>query len=153
MKRFLDYSVQAEKVRLGPRVGHYIKNEETEIVKATEDAKYFLNTTDSSILTETDIDTSSSRLDLTLDEKLNAKLESLISKVESAEGIISWECKECKKIAGKKSNLKKHIEIHLGVTFSCKYCGNVFKTRNTLYSHMSSKCRKSKDEETQCDGI
>merc|ERR1719431_68667 len=115
-----------------------------------------MNTTDSSSLAENDvgeIDTSLVRFELTLDEKLNAKLESLISKVESAEGIISWECKECKKVASKKSNLKKHVEIHLGVTFSCKYCGNVFKTRNTLYNHMSTVCKKSKDEQTQCDVI
>ena len=155
-KSSYDSFERAEKVRLGQRKKNDIKNERTEIVKDSEDDKECINTTDSSILADNDvgeIDTSLVRLDLTLDEQLNAKLESLISKVESTEGIVSWECKECKKIANKKSNLKKHIEIHLGVTFSCKYCGNVFKTRNTLYSHMSTKCKKSKDEQAQCDII
>ena len=132
-KIFYDSYDQEEKVRLGEKVENNIKNERTETVKDSEDAREFTNTTESSILAENDVEEI---------EKLNAKLESLISKVESTEGTVSWECKECKKIANKKSNLKKHIEIHLGVTFSCKYCGNVFKTRNTLYSHMSSKCKK-----------
>merc|ERR1719431_732786 len=45
MKSFQDYSVQAEKERLGQRLGQFIKNEGTEIVKATEDTKYFMTTT------------------------------------------------------------------------------------------------------------
>ena len=77
------------------------------------------------------------------------KIWSLVSKVVTDEGKVGWQCTECSKFSKDKGNLKKHIEIHLGFSFPCKYCSGVYKTRNTLNNHMSTSkpCRASKTAE------
>jgi len=81
-----------------------------------------------------------------VDPDSKAKIESLILKVVNDEGEVRWQCTECNKYSKAKGNLKKHIEIHLGFSFGCKYCSSVYKTRNTLNYHMfsSKPCRASK---------
>ena len=86
------------------------------------------------------------RAEVSIDPDSKAKIESLISKVINDEGEVGWECTECNKYSKAKGNLKKHIEIHLGFSFGCKYCSGVYKTRNTLNYHMftSKPCMASK---------
>ena len=76
---------------------------------------------------------------------VNERVESLVLKIKDDEGKISWQCKECNKYASTKSNLKKHVEIHLEVSFNCRFCGGVYKTRNTLNKHIYINCRASRD--------
>ena len=50
------------------------------------------------------------------------------------------QCTECGKEAVKKDNLRKHVEnIHFpgSFTYNCKYCSQIYTTRNLLNQHMT----------------
>ena len=47
-----------------------------------------------------------------------------------------WICKTCEKSSRDKSNMKKHVEIHIeGLSFECQLCGQTFRSRDILSNH------------------
>ena len=47
-------------------------------------------------------------------------------------------CKVCGKTATKSTNIANHIETHLGgVSYSCQFCGENYRSRNSLNKHKS----------------
>eukprot|EP00092_Neocalanus_flemingeri_P024679 GFUD01026768.1.p1 GENE.GFUD01026768.1~~GFUD01026768.1.p1 ORF type:complete len:298 (-),score=76.25 GFUD01026768.1:57-950(-) len=85
--------------------------------------------------------------DVSINSDVDAQIESFLVRVTSSEGIKGWQCFECNKYAKTKQVLKKHIEIHLeGLSFACKYCDKVCKTRNSLnvHVHSSKPCRSKR---------
>eukprot|EP00092_Neocalanus_flemingeri_P028187 GFUD01030610.1.p1 GENE.GFUD01030610.1~~GFUD01030610.1.p1 ORF type:complete len:244 (+),score=74.62 GFUD01030610.1:81-812(+) len=85
-------------------------------------------------------------VDVSIDSDIDTQIESLVVKSTDSEGKSGWQCTECKKYSKTKANMKKHVEIHLkGLSFPCKYCDKICKTRNSLNLHMyTSKACKSK---------
>lgn len=50
----------------------------------------------------------------------------------------SYKCSQCERVVAQKINMKKHIETHLpAIPRPCEHCGKVFKTINSLKSHVS----------------
>ena len=53
-----------------------------------------------------------------------------------------FKCTVCGKIAAQKPNLKRHIEIHIeGLSIPCKNCHLSFRSRSSLYQHVSNEHR------------
>ena len=53
-----------------------------------------------------------------------------------------FKCTVCGKIALQKPNLKKHIETHIeGLSIPCNNCHLSFRSRNSLYQHVSKEHR------------
>ena len=47
-----------------------------------------------------------------------------------------WMCKTCGKSSSNKSNMNKHVEIHIeGLSFGCQLCGQTFRSRDILNNH------------------
>jgi len=66
-------------------------------------------------------------------KELKVKIEEMI---ENYEGL--WKCKHCGKTAAQKSYLKYHVVAHIeGMTYMCKICSKIFKTRFNLQQHLS----------------
>ena len=64
-------------------------------------------------------------------EELNRLLEEQMEKIN---GI--YTCKVCQKTAKDKTNLGRHIEVHLeGLCFTCNECQQQFRSRNSLRCH------------------
>ena len=54
------------------------------------------------------------------------------------------ECTECGRNSEDISNMRKHVEKHISdISYDCKYCGNAFKSRSSLYSHHNKECGKN----------
>ena len=54
-----------------------------------------------------------------------------------------WICKTCEKSSRDKSNMKKHVEIHIeGLSFGCQLCGQTFRSRIKLNNHKTRDCPK-----------
>jgi hypothetical protein len=54
-------------------------------------------------------------------------------------------CVFCSYSNSVKQNLKKHVEIHLSTPGQpCTFCGKLFKTTNSLNTHISTKHRRMK---------
>ena len=77
-----------------------------------------------------------------IDEDTASNIEEIDAKI--AENILkesdgTFTCLLCGKSGSKrKDNLKKHVETHLeGLSFPCPYCGNIFRSRNSLQNHNS----------------
>ena len=52
----------------------------------------------------------------------------------------SWRCKECNKINTRKTDLRKHAEMHVsGLSFPCPHCSMILTTRSRLACHMKEK--------------
>ena len=86
--------------------------------------------------------------DVSIDLDVDAQIESFLVKVGDSEGRTGWQCIDCNKYSKTKANLKKHVEIHIeGLSFSCKYCDKVCKTRNSLNLHVytSKHCKTKRD--------
>ena len=48
----------------------------------------------------------------------------------------SWICKTCGKSCSRKSDMRKHVEIHIGgLSFECQLCGQTFRSRTNLTNH------------------
>ena len=55
----------------------------------------------------------------------------------------SWICKTCGKSSSRKSDMNKHVEIHIeGLSFGCQLCGQTFRSRIKLYDHKTRDCPK-----------
>ena len=64
-------------------------------------------------------------------DELDSKIKQLILK--TGEG---YECLACEKISRNFFNMKEHVETHIkGLSFTCNFCGNKFRTRSSLRSH------------------
>jgi len=77
-------------------------------------------------------------LDVSIDPEVEAKIESLMTRVEG-----DWVCGACGKSSGNlKSNLRKHVEaIHMdNLILPCHNCGRTFGSRNALQCHQ---CHRS----------
>lgn len=49
-----------------------------------------------------------------------------------------WVCRQCGKTAKTKASIGLHAETHIeGISFDCKLCDKVFRSRNTLANHKS----------------
>ena len=85
--------------------------------------------TDTSAIVNIDEDTASNI------EEVDAKIAENILKESDG----TFTCLLCGKSGSKrKDNLKKHVETHLeGLSFPCPYCGNIFRSRNSLQNHNS----------------
>ena len=69
-------------------------------------------------------------------EQLLLKISEMTEKVDGV-----YTCKVCGKAAKDKTNLGKHIETHIeGLSFSCKMCQKVFRSRDVLRKH-NGKCK------------
>lgn len=56
-----------------------------------------------------------------------------------------FQCSVCEKIGKRKDNLLAHIETHLPAQpQTCIHCGKLFKTKNSLTSHVSRWHRQDK---------
>lgn len=72
---------------------------------------------------------------------LDARLNTMFQK-NTDENYI---CLMCSYSNGVKQNMKKHVEIHLPSTGNpCGFCGKIFKTSNSLNTHISTRHRKLK---------
>ena len=65
---------------------------------------------------------------------LNAVLDSMMSKVW-AEGIAKFCCNTCGKVMAEKRDMKRHLESHLDMSYSCDICKKVCTTSNALRKH------------------
>ena len=55
----------------------------------------------------------------------------------------SWICKPCGKRSSRKSDMRKHVEIHIeGLSFGCQLCGQTFRSRIKLNNHKTKNCPK-----------
>ena len=69
-------------------------------------------------------------------EQLLLKISEMTEKVDGV-----YTCTVCGKAAKDKTNLGKHIETHIeGLSFSCKMCQKVFRSRDVLRKH-NGKCK------------
>ena len=60
------------------------------------------------------------------------------------EGTWKWKCTICKRAMGHKANMERHVEIHMtGLTYECKHCYNIFRSRESLKNHNKKPCHKS----------
>ena len=75
-----------------------------------------------------------SNIDLGGISEVDQQIQEHIEKVSDG----TYTCKICGKSSVKKmSNIKNHIETHMeGLSFDCKHCGNVFRSRNALAKHL-----------------
>ena len=73
-------------------------------------------------------------IDLGEISEVDQQIQEHIEKVSDG----TYTCKICGKSSVKKmSNIKNHIETHMeGLSFDCKHCGNVFRSRNALAKHI-----------------
>ncbi|XP_023339244.1 protein tramtrack, beta isoform isoform X22 [Eurytemora carolleeae] len=72
---------------------------------------------------------------------LDARLNTMFQKSTDENYI----CLMCSYSNGVKQNMKKHVEIHLPSTGNpCGFCGKIFKTSNSLNTHISTRHRKLK---------
>ena len=63
-------------------------------------------------------------------------------------------CPDCEKVFYDSSNMMKHyIKEHLGVTYPCDQCDNIYRSKNTLATHKKSvhEGQKIKCEYENCD--
>ena len=98
-----------------------------------ESSSFVANDCNASVYVDVDIDVSR-RKEREKFHEANKAIEELVSK----EGDL-WICKQCGKTNKSKSNLKKHIEIHIeGLSFPCQLCDMSFNNRNSLYHHNRS---------------
>ena len=51
-------------------------------------------------------------------------------------------CLQCGKTAKTKQNIRYHAETHLGHQYPCNLCGKLFKTTNSLTTHISRSHRQ-----------
>ena len=55
----------------------------------------------------------------------------------------SWICKNCGKRSSRKTDMRKHVEIHIeGLSFGCQLCGQTFRSRIKLNNHKTRDCPK-----------
>lgn len=74
------------------------------------------------------------------DDKAKKAIENLI--IESHDG---WFCKDCGKSTASKSNMRKHVEIHVdGLSYQCKICSNIYNSRMKLDLHKKKFHHKNK---------
>ena len=53
----------------------------------------------------------------------------------------SWICKTCGKSSSRKSDMNKHVEIHIeGLSFGCQLCGQTFRLRIKFNNHKTRDC-------------
>ena len=53
----------------------------------------------------------------------------------------SWICKPCGKRSSRKSDMRKHVEIHIeGLSFGCQLCGQTFRLRIKFNNHKTRDC-------------
>ena len=65
---------------------------------------------------------------------LTAVLDSMMSKVW-AEGIAKFCCNTCGKVMTEKRDMKRHLESHLDMSYTCDICKKVCTTSNALRKH------------------
>ena len=71
-------------------------------------------------------------------EAIDEKIKQCIEKCPDGK----FKCTVCGKIALQKPNLKKHIETHIeGLSIPCNNCHLSFRSRNSLYQHVSKEHR------------
>ena len=72
-------------------------------------------------------------------ENLRKMISSMMEKTSTASGKLLFSCKACGRETNRNTDIRKHIEAkHLvGVSFPCKICGKVLKTRNLVAVHMN----------------
>ena len=83
-----------------------------------------------------------------LHEKIDVHPNTLVNQLSSIDDVKAavdellerdgelWICKTCEKSSRDKSNMKKHVEIHIeGLSFECQLCGQTFRSRDILSNH------------------
>ena len=72
-------------------------------------------------------------------ENLRKMISSMMEKTSTVSGKLLFSCKACGRETNRNTDIRKHIEAkHLvGVSFPCKICGKVLKTRNLVAVHMN----------------
>merc|ERR1712129_72221 len=71
---------------------------------------------------------------MSIDEEIDARIETHLTKTTNIEGQTGYQCTKCNTFLKNKRNLEKHVEIHL--SFPCTVCEKIYKTRSTLHTHM-----------------
>ena len=71
------------------------------------------------------------------DDEAKKQIEDLIIKSDHCDD--GWICKICGKYTTLKSNMKKHVEIHVnGLSYQCNICSNTYNTKMSLNNHRKS---------------
>eukprot|EP00092_Neocalanus_flemingeri_P024837 GFUD01026933.1.p1 GENE.GFUD01026933.1~~GFUD01026933.1.p1 ORF type:complete len:363 (-),score=95.55 GFUD01026933.1:97-1185(-) len=82
---------------------------------------------------------------LSTHEDFQAKVFSLMEKVDGPNNRITWFCRECKKNNSDKTRIRKHVEIHIEeLLFSCLHCDTKRKCSCNMDVHIA-KAHSSKD--------
>ena len=127
-EEYSSYSISNDTVK---SANNYIQSTSLLIKKEEDMETKFDSKCDTKKLSVMDIDLG------VMNDELNAKISSMMTKVDR-----KWTCTVCGKIEKQgKANMVKHIEgKHIeGASHPCYWCGNVFRSRNSLCSHMSQK--------------
>ena len=71
-------------------------------------------------------------------DEASRKILEMMEKVLTADGKVTWSCKECKKSSYDKTRIRKHVEVHIpGIYYKCPYCiGKKLSSKNSLEIHL-----------------
>ena len=71
-------------------------------------------------------------------EEVEVEIEKLYNKTDGV-----WSCLTCAFTNVKRSNIKRHVEVHIdGLSYMCNYCPKEFRSKNLLDTHTSKVHRK-----------
>ena len=77
--------------------------------------------------------------DHTLVSEMFSSIEELDSRIDQEifrTSYGAWQCGRCPKIAKNKGHIKEHFEKHIeGLSFPCKFCDKVYRSRYSLRQH------------------
>ena len=74
-------------------------------------------------------------------EDLKLKLDSMLERCDDGEN--KWKCVVCGKMSSYKAHMRSHVERHIkGLSYPCNQCGKVFRSNNSLSTHVYTFHRK-----------
>ena len=74
-------------------------------------------------------------------EELQLKLDSMLEHFDDGEK--KWKCVVCGKVSLHKAHMRSHNETHIeGMSHPCNQCGKVFRSNNSLTTHVYNFHRK-----------
>lgn len=66
---------------------------------------------------------------------LDAVLNGMISQTYGEGNLVKFSCNTCGKMMSEKRDMKRHVESHLNMTYSCEICQKTCNTSNALRKH------------------
>ena len=135
---FEDFMVAAQKLKIK---GLMKEDEEETIGNLKKEPELLIDTNDKEIMNDSNITFEEVEHEKSVEENndnvdVRKKRRELILKNNDG----SQQCKVCSKVSTNKSNMSKHVELHLtGISYDCKDCGKSFKNRSALYYHQHKK--------------